>query len=393
MGTDINSRLPSALARFADALASAGGERVLFVLRVPALERIAWRQGRPRALVVERQATDAFAQVCRQTLRPADAIAHSAGSDLFLAALLGPTPSAGVPRTARAVLAEIARKVAAETGLEIECGWTLVEPDPNPAHALHAAVESAIERGSRERERFSFFAKIGHEMRTPLMSIEGFLATLLESDLDDAGRRHFTEIAQSEASRLRRLIERMYALSVIDLDAELPCDAACDAQRAIERACDAIYPVAAVRGTKLKVRSRVDFALPMIDEHAVQVFVGVLENAVKHGSERGRIEIFMQADRSGENLEIWFDDDGPGIPRDDRAAIFEPLVRGRDTVAPGHGLGLSIARAMVERAHGDMRVSRSSFGGARFIVRFPRAQTSADANANEFHMPITMRSP
>jgi signal transduction histidine kinase len=396
MDTDTSSkpRDPDIPVKFAAALANARGERVVFALRALDLERIAWREGRSRALLRERRAADAFADVCRRTLREVDTTAHAPGSDLFLAALLGPVPKPDLPRTARTVLAEIVRRFGESTGFELEYGWTVYEPGPDPASALHTAVGAAFERGRRESERFAFFAQLGHEMRTPLMSIDGYLRTVLESDLQDSIRRHFIEVAQLEATRLQRLVESMYALSVIDLDADLAHDVTCDAQNAIERACDAIYPTAARRGTSLQLCSRVEFAIPLAAEHAVGVFVGLLENAVKHGRERGRIEVRLQV--SGDDLEVTFDDDGPGLAQAEGSDIFEPRVRGRDTVAPGQGLGLSIVRRTVERAGGDVRAERSPLGGARFVVRFPSASALRDQSirfAPECHTPIILRSP
>ncbi|MBD5654679.1 MAG: HAMP domain-containing histidine kinase, partial [Candidatus Eremiobacteraeota bacterium] len=342
------------------------GEPVLFALRVRDFERIAWRDGRDFALTCEREAVEAFAAACGRVLRDGDALAHAPQTDVFLAALLGPPPRVDVARTARTVLDEIVRQFTEQTGFTVEAGWTIYERGTDAERALRSATGAALDRGRRERDRFAFFARIGHEMRSPLMSIDGYLTTVLERDLDEAARRRFIEIAVSEATRLRRLVEGMYALSVVDLDAGVPSEAACDVQKAIERACDAIYPAAARRGTRLFVRSRVDVAIPLAAEHAVQVFVGFLENAVKHGNERGRIEIYLQ--EKGAGVEILFDDDGPGVAEDDRVTIFGPLVRGRDAVAPGNGLGLSIARAMIERAGGHVGVSRSALGGARFIV-------------------------
>ena len=398
MDTVISSNPPdaSAFARLGKALALASGERVVFALRVPDLERTAWRDGRESALMLERRAAAAFKTVCRRTLRRGDALAHESGSDLMLAALLAPGRPTDVPRTARAVLKELSSQLAAATGCTIEEGWTIYEARRDPELALRAASAAALERGRRERERYDFFAMLGHEMRTPLTSIDGYLSAILECDLDGTTRRHFMEVAQAEAVRLRRLVEGMYALSLIDLDAEVVRAASSDAQHAIERACDAIYPVAVRRNVRLRVCSRVHAGIPLATEHAVQIFVSILENAIKHGHESGRIDVYLEERDDG--LSVSFDDDGPGIPEWERSRIFEPLVRGRSATATGSGLGLAIVRATLARVGADIDVASSSLGGARFTVRFPGADSeprSASPNeiSSKVHAGTTLRSP
>jgi two-component system sensor histidine kinase KdpD len=131
------------------------------------------------------------------------------------------------------------------------------------------------------------------------------------------------------------------------------------------------------------VRSSVDAAIPCAAEHAVQIFLGLLENAVKHGRDNGRIDITLEA--TTQRVTLYFDDDGPGIGADQRAAIFEPLVRGRGVTAAGHGLGLSIVRAALERAGGEIAAAASPLGGARFIVRLPRADVTSPQSVSQAH--------
>lgn len=357
-------------------------ECLVFALRVVDLERVAWREGRARARELEAFAADAFGRVCAATFHGAGACAHEAGSDLLIAAVAA--PEVDLPRAARAVLAELVRGVEDRTGLSLEAGWTVHARGAGAGCRLRETVAAALDRGRRERERYAFFAALGHEMRSPLMSIDGFLQTLLDCELDDATRLRFIQIAQREAGRLRRLVDGMYALSLTDLDSELKRNVSCDVQSAVERAADAVYAAAAGRGTRLEIRSRVRCAVPLAAEHAVAIFTNLLENAIKHGYDNGRIEVYLE--ERGDSLTVCIDDDGPGVAEEDRASIFEELVRGRATAA-GDGLGLAIVRATVERAGGDARVVRSPLGGARFIVEIPLA-----ARRN-VHNGITLRSP
>jgi signal transduction histidine kinase len=366
----------------------------LFAIRVLELERIAWREGRRRARRFERYAIASFMRICLRTLRPGDVVAHDPDTDVLLAALMprASDSETDLHHTARAVLSELMRCFDAATGLDREFGWTVVEPADVLEPGLRSATAAALQRGRRERERFEFFATLGHEMRTPLMSISGYVQTLIERDLDLATTRRFLETAQLEAMRLRRLVDSMYELSLMDLNESLASGARCDIQSAVERACDAIYPLAALRGTQVKVCSRVKRAVPLPGERAVILFSNLLENAVKHGRPGGRIEIRLTA--AVDRLEVWIDDDGPGVPEADRRRIFERGARGATTASVGSGLGLAIVDNILRRIGGDVSVARSPLGGARFRVRIPfnralSVESDAAAGASAKHTTVT----
>jgi two-component system OmpR family sensor kinase len=96
----------------------------------------------------------------------------------------------------------------------------------------------------------------------------------------------------------------------------------------------------------------------------------LLRNAQKYATGR----ILLSASRSADAVEIVVDDDGPGIPVDERDKVFEPfyrLDRSRDRATGGFGLGLSITRKAVALHGGAVRVDRSPLGGARFVITLP----------------------
>jgi signal transduction histidine kinase len=168
MVSDINS-----LARALEALPERAPVPLL-ALRLPQLERIAWRQGKRAALRLERQAAAAFVHASRQVLRTGDLTAHDRGSDVFIILLSAPSREARMPSAldCRAVLERVAATISLGVDLQIETGWALLR-DMEEARDIERGVEMALERGARERERYEFFAAIGHELRTPLTSIRG----------------------------------------------------------------------------------------------------------------------------------------------------------------------------------------------------------------------------
>jgi signal transduction histidine kinase len=345
---------------------------VLFAVRVLDLERIAWREGRSRARLAERHAVAAFTRICLHALRASDAVAHEPNSDIFLAALLpraGAAPDADLPRMARAVLSEIVRRFTDATGLALEWGWTVVDGSRPLDTELRSETHTALQRGRHERERYEFFATLGHEMRTPLMSISGYVQTLIERDLDRATATRFLETTQIEAMRLRRLVDSMYELSLMDLTEPLGSSVHCDVHTALERACEAMRPLAALRGSKIKLCGSVKRTMPFASERAAILFGNLIENAIKHGRPGGRIEV--RAQDEGAWLTAFVDDDGAGVAVDERLRVFEQGARGSTTLAAGSGLGLAIVDGMLRRIGGDILIAESPLGGARFIVRVP----------------------
>jgi len=339
----------------------------LLVVRLPALERTAWREGRHKARAIEKHAAAAFAAAAARTLRAGDAIAHDSGSDVFLAALTAPVrdwaeASAGIdPRSA---LARICANMESATGLDIDSGWTTFGGDP--AVDLPAAIGRGLIRGAQERERYAFFSALGHELRTPLASIRGYLETLLDGGIDEPTRTRFLSIAHRESLRLSRLVEGMFEISLLDLQATRLARTSGALDAAFDAAIDACAANASARGTSV-LRAPAPAARVAIDaDRLTLVLINLIDNAIKHGGIGGTVAVGVELG-DADRVCVTIDDDGPGIPASDRDRIFAFGGRGQST-APGNGIGLALVRLMLERAGGCVDVEDSPLGGARFRV-------------------------
>lgn len=222
-------------------------------------------------------------------------------------------------------------------------------------------LESAI--GER-----SLLPALGHELRTPLASIRGYIETLLGDDVDPQKARRFLETARREALRLERLIDGMLERSAQDV-AGVKGSARCDVVEEIRNTIEMIAPLAQPRG--VTIRSRLPRrAIARIDGDAfIHALANLLENAVKHGCESGTIEVSCRRLKAW--VEVAVEDDGAGIEPGAREMIFAIGVRGAAAASRGSGIGLAVVRAIALRAGGDVRAERSSFGGARFVLRLP----------------------
>lgn len=344
----------------------------LLVLRLPHFERIAWQKGKRAALRLERDAAAAFERCARSSLRSEDLLAHDAGSDVFAAAIVaGPRePGRTVPSAldCRAALERIAAGMSLATGTAVETGWTVVRPHDRDA-GFDAHVATALERGLRERERYEFFAVVGHELRTPLSAARGYLETVLEGRLDPAAARRFLETALRETLRLGRLVDNMFEFSLLDLSAVALESAGCDLRDAVAHACDILSPLANARGVCVRNEVTARCRLKIEEDACLQLLVNVIDNAVKYGRQGGTVRVSSR--ESAQLVRIAVDDDGPGIAAREREAIFGLRVRSSRAARPGTGIGLAIVRMIAERAGGDVSVSESALGGARFELTLP----------------------
>ncbi len=347
--------------------------RPILVVRMPELERVAWRRGLRAARALERAATAAFSTAVSRVLRADDLVAHDAGSDLFVAALVVPTRdgnAGAAPIDVRSALARIAATMEAATRQDVRTGWTIYDYATD-ARRIDDVLERALVRGAQERERYAFFSSLGHELRTPLSSIRGYLETLLDRDVDVATRERFVHIAYNESLRLSRLVEGMFEISLLDLQAGGSEQAVGSLAAAIEGARDACLSSAAARRVAIAIGHVPSVRVAIDTDRLTLVLVNLIDNAVKHGRASGCID--LQAGIEDERF-VWItiDDDGPGIAPEDRERVFAFGERAV-TAANGSGIGLALARLMLERAGGRVELAESPLGGACFTLALPRS--------------------
>jgi signal transduction histidine kinase len=141
--------------------------------------------------------------------------------------------------------------------------------------------------------------------------------------------------------------------------------------------------MAAARRTVISQFVRDQRTVLLSTDQLTQILVNLLENAVKHGREKGRI-VVVAFDAGDDFAEVRVDDDGPGVPAEERDAIFAPARRGKTARADGRGLGLAVVRLLLGRVGGGVTVGDSPFGGARFTIRLPLSdprERAADAES------------
>ncbi|MDP2138336.1 MAG: ATP-binding protein, partial [Candidatus Didemnitutus sp.] len=235
-----------------------------------------------------------------------------------------------------------------------------------------------------ESMRHDFVANVSHELRTPLSLIASAVETLIDGAKDDPeARDRFLGIADRHAARLGLLIEDLLLLSAIDSGRiELNVQPLLLGATAQEVADD-LGPAAEERQVKLVNSVDEDIWVRADALRLRQIFSNLIDNAIKHGRERGRVEISAQAAGDGW-VEVAVRDDGPGILPEVRARVFERFFRvekSRARQQGGTGLGLAIVKNLVFAHGGEVRVESPEQQGTVFYFKLPMT-TAAEAVAD-----------
>jgi signal transduction histidine kinase/ABC-type multidrug transport system ATPase subunit len=225
--------------------------------------------------------------------------------------------------------------------------------------AWFANQETAALRRSRELQR-GFLSRLSHELRTPLTAIKGYASSLLQTDVtwDEESEQRFLARIAAESSRLGRLVDDLLRFSAIESGIlQLQRDW-CDIPLVLDAAIACLPPSGALL---VGVRCAADLPAIWADHDRLeQVFVNLLANAVGHNPPGTRVTITASLD-GPETVVVNVADNGPGMPADVAQAPFEPMRRHRSP-SSGSGLGLSIARGIVEAHGGQMELVQPGRG-------------------------------
>lgn len=225
-----------------------------------------------------------------------------------------------------------------------------------------------LELGRRE-----FVANVSHELRTPLASIKAYAETLAAGNVPPAEAHDFLGEIEANADRMAKLVDDLLDLSALESGRMPPSYERLTLDKVAAEAAAGLKALA----TRKKIVLRVEpfHALPPVraDRHQLkQVFVNLIENAIKYTPESGTVH--LRAQSSANAVTVTVEDNGVGIPEADLPRIFERFYRvdkARSRELGGSGLGLSIVKHIVE-AHGGSVAAESRPGqGSRFSFTLP----------------------
>ncbi|MBV8365771.1 MAG: HAMP domain-containing histidine kinase [Candidatus Eremiobacteraeota bacterium] len=360
------------------ALAKAQRAVPLLYLELTGIERIDARSRERTLAECKRAVAAALREAAGSVLRRRDAVAAGPGARWFVALLIGRSVAASARASVSdAALGLVASRLAAAVRMRLQgavqpardvgviAGWTVLDPVSgiHPLDDLRQAVRGAAVVARVEAQRALVLAAVTHELRTPLMSIIGYAERLRDEPGRAAtARTRDAAVVVEEAARLHRLVETLIdagAWSAGRLVLDRRAGRLGQIVRSAWRALAGRRPPGIRFGVRGDARALVD------RERLEQVFINLLDNAVRHSPRTGSIRATIES--AGGQCAVTIADEGAGFDARAVRALgteFAPSANGRA------GLGLSIARLLVEAHGGSLRV-RSSRLGARVEIKLP----------------------
>ncbi len=235
------------------------------------------------------------------------------------------------------------------------------------------AVEGMLARIGDEQQRTKaalesardFAAVASHELRTPLTAMRTNLEVLSTLAMRDDQREEIIGDVLRTQSRIEATLtalERLAQGQLTTIDDFVPVDIT----ELLDRAAhDAVRNYPEVR---VSLASSTTVLMVGLPAGLRLVIDNAITNAVKHG---GATEIQLSADSSGEGVQIIVDDNGAGVPEEERAAIFARFSRGSTAARSGSGLGLALVAQQADLHGGTAAMEASPMGGARLVLRLP----------------------
>lgn len=237
---------------------------------------------------------------------------------------------------------------------------------------------SLVEQSTRrqelmERSRRELVAWVSHDLRTPIAGIRVMAEALSDgvvSEPETVARYHAN--IQAEADRLARLVDDLFELSRLQVDGVQLVGEPASLGELVSDAIASAAPVAQAKGVCLE--GRIDSPAPVVElssPEMLRVLRNLLDNAIRHTPKGGRVSV--EVEHRGDVAVVSVTDECGGIPEHEIERVFDLAYRGDDARSPdvvGGGLGLTIARGLVEAHRGELDVCNDQ-AGCRFSMQLP----------------------
>ncbi|MFH1486751.1 MAG: HAMP domain-containing sensor histidine kinase, partial [Chloroflexota bacterium] len=242
----------------------------------------------------------------------------------------------------------------------------------------------AIRLDLAQRLRRNMVADIAHELRTPLHNVLGYLEMLRDGVTDPTPAVIYG--IHEEASILKRLVDDLQQLALVESGQMQLSPRPASALALLRQAATIIEPEVGSKGVEVVVDASPDLPNVLVDEARIgQVLRNLLSNAIAFTPNGGRITLSAKyLGGAGKAVEVTVADTGPGIPQADLPYIFERFYRSdtaRTRTTGGAGLGLTIAKQLVEAHGGSIQAESEPGKGACFRFTIPTAPLPAMAVA------------
>ncbi|WP_163971743.1 sensor histidine kinase [Oceanobacillus halotolerans] len=230
-------------------------------------------------------------------------------------------------------------------------------------------LEQSVFDMATELERYmksqqTFFQNASHELKTPLMTIQGYAEGIRDRVFDEKDEQKGLEMLVTEVNRLKKIINEMILLTKLDSEQAVYKPDQVEVSLLLEQIADRTLPLKGDKEVTVDTNVEKDATLYVDQEKMLQALLNITVNAIRHANSKVHVSVRLNDKASI----IMVEDDGPGIQNELLPHIFHRFVKGKNGET---GLGLAIARAIVEQSGGQITVHKSRYGGAMFKMIFP----------------------
>jgi len=256
-----------------------------------------------------------------------------------------------------------------------------IEPDEEPEDSLDQMGRGAVAvlrdistQKAAQKRNAVFVSAVSHEMKTPLSSIKAYVELLADGEAEDEKtREEFLDVINTQADRLRRLIDNLLNLARIEAGVVQVNKENTSLNELLEEAFHVLEPSAAAKSiTLVSDLSQLYLRVYVDRDMMLQAAINLLSNAIKYTPPEGRVVIRSRLDDKQVKFEV--EDSGVGLSEEDREKVFDKFyrVKKNSQMASGTGLGLPLAKHIVTDVHQGQLDVRSQLGvGSTFAITLP----------------------
>jgi two-component system phosphate regulon sensor histidine kinase PhoR len=285
----------------------------------------------------------------------------------------------GNPRWYRVTAAKLAAPAEETDSSEPRHRMGVSDVSPLGGRGAVAVLRDIGEQKVLQRRNAEFVSAVSHEMKTPLAGIKAYVELLVDGDAEDEQtREEFLEVINGQADRLQRLVDNMLNLARIEAGVVNVSKTTLSLNELLEEALHVVQPSAEAKQIALASELSPMYLGVFADrDMLLQAAINLLSNAIKYTLAEGRVTLRSRLEDSHARFEV--QDTGVGLSEQDCQRVFEKFYRvNKDKdMASGTGLGLPLAKHIVEDVHGGRLWAESTLGqGSTFIVTIPSTAKS-----------------
>ncbi|WP_205520078.1 ATP-binding protein [Virgibacillus doumboii] len=239
-----------------------------------------------------------------------------------------------------------------------------------------AVIRDMTEERRLDKLRKDFIANVSHELRTPISMLQGYSEAIVDDVAETVEEKNeLAQIIHEESLRMGRLVNELLDLARMEAGHIRLNKENIDLNNFIERILKKFKGLAYENCVELNLMNHITATELEFDPDRVeQVFTNLIDNAIRHSNENGKVNVIVDSDPTGMYVSI--EDNGSGIPEADIPFVFERFYkadksRTRNKKKKGTGLGLAIAKNIVEAHNGTITVNSKVDEGTTFTFRIP----------------------